>query len=374
MKRGMLRSAIVVALGSALVVTSGAGAAVAAAPHAEESWSVQAVPSPTGATGVALNGISCLNPELCIAVGGSSLGALAEEWNGTAWSIQATPSPASGDVLDSVSCVSATACEAVGSAGAGAGALAEAWNGTSWTVQSTQTTGGASLASVWCGSPAECVAVGSNNNGPIAEGWNGSSWARQPGLPPPNPRPHHMLPVALNGVWCSSARSCTGAGYAFDIPGPALLATAAWNGKKWTWSGPGSLGRLNAISCSTQVCVAVGQTAAPFPRPHVPGPLSLINPGDDGGTEVLPPNPKGASDGSVNSVSCSAAVCEAVGGTSLGTLAERWNGTRWHLQPAPSPSAGPGQLAGIACTSARACIAVGTANGAPLAEAYSRSG
>ena len=40
MKRGMLRSAIVVALGSALVVTSGAGAAVAAAPHAEESWSV----------------------------------------------------------------------------------------------------------------------------------------------------------------------------------------------------------------------------------------------------------------------------------------------------------------------------------------------
>ena len=183
-----------------------------------------------------------------------------------------------------------------------------------------------------------------------------------------------MLPVALNGVWCSSARSCTGAGYAFDIPGPALLATATWNGKKWTWSGPGSLGRLNAISCSTQVCVAVGQTAAPFPRPHVPGPLSLINPGDDGGTEVLPPNPKGASDGSVNSVSCSAAVCEAVGGTSLGTLAERWNGTKWHLQPAPNPSAGPGQLAGIACTSARACIAVGTANGAPLAEAYSRSG
>jgi hypothetical protein len=368
MKCAMPRLAMSVALASALVVTWGASAAVAAAPRAGDGWSIQAVPSPSGASDVALNGISCHAHKLCIAVGGSSLGTLAEEWNGTAWSIQTTPSPTSEDVLNSVSCVSATACEAVGSSSTGA--VAEAWNGTSWTAQPTPALGGASLAGVWCVSAARCVAVGRNGNGPIAEGWNGRRWARQRGLPPPHPP--SMRPVALNGVWCSSARSCTAAGYAFDIPGPPLLATATWNGKRWTWPGNAVAGLLNGISCSKEVCVAVGQTAAPVPRPHVPGPLSLINPGNDGGTVVLPRNPKGASDGDVYSVSCPSAVCEAVGSTSLGTLAEAWNGTKWSLQSTPNPVAGPGLLAGVACLSARACIAVGSANGAPLAEAYAR--
>jgi hypothetical protein len=90
-----------------------------------------------------------------------------------------------------------------------------------------------------------------------------------------------------------------------------------------------------------------------------------------GGAVVLPPSPKGASNGNLASVSCRSAKCEAVGSTSLGPLAERWNGARWSLQPAPSPVAGTGLLAGVACMSATACIAVGSAGGAPLAEAYS---
>jgi hypothetical protein len=106
---------------------------------------------------------------------------------------------------------------------------------------------------------------------------------------------------------------------------------------------------------------------------HVPGPLSFVNLSGAGGTAVLPPKPKGANFSELNSVSCRSAVCEAIGDTGLGTLAERWNGAKWSLQPTPNPGAAADndQLTGIACTSPTACIAVGSANGAPLAEAYS---
>jgi hypothetical protein len=100
MKHGMPKLAMSVALAFAPTLILGGSAAVAAIPHSRGSWSIQGVPSPAGASNVALNGISCLSRTLCIAVGGSSLGTLAEGWNGTAWSI-----------------LSATACIAVGSAG-----------------------------------------------------------------------------------------------------------------------------------------------------------------------------------------------------------------------------------------------------------------
>ena len=42
------------------------------------------------------------------------------------------------------------------------------------------------------------------------------------------------------------------------------------------------------------------------------------------------------------------------------TLAERWNGTSWTIQPTPSPpGAHSSDLTGISCTSATACTAVG---------------
>jgi hypothetical protein len=46
----------------------------------------------------------------------------------------------------------------------------------------------------------------------------------------------------------------------------------------------------------------------------------------------------------------------------VGTLAERWNGTRWSIQPAPNPAPG-GLLAAVSCTSASACTAAGNLNG-----------
>ena len=78
------------------------------------------------------------------------------------------------------------------------------------------------------------------------------------------------------------------------------------------------------------------------------------------------PNPTGGSDVVLNGVSCaSASACTAVGGSSNGTtmvtLAERWNGTTWSIQHTPNPTGGSLIiLNGASCASASACTAVGT--------------
>jgi hypothetical protein len=73
-------------------------------------------------------------------------------------------------------------------------------------------------------------------------------------------------------------------------------------------------------------------------------------------------------------VSCtSATACTATGlsttsdGSNFKTLAERWNGTAWTVQPTPTPGAngrkGGALDAGVACTSGTACVAAGYSYG-----------
>jgi hypothetical protein len=74
--------------------------------------------------------------------------------------------------------------------------------------------------------------------------------------------------------------------------------------------------------------------------------------------------PSGAKSAELMGVSCSSsAACTAIGSyvTSAGTsatLAERWNGTEWAVQSTPNPSGSP-VLTGVACPSATSCEAVG---------------
>jgi len=95
------------------------------------------------------------------------------------------------------------------------------------------------------------------------------------------------------------------------------------------------------------------------------------------------PNPL-ASQGQLIAVSCSSATaCIAVGGrqgrTGAGvTLAESWNGTAWSVQKTPNPpGATESSLAGVSCTSATFCIAVGLATSPtsdqPVAEIWNGS-
>ena len=160
-----------------------------------KTWSVQATASPNSFSPLA--GVSCHPAGTCLAVGTTSANAstqapLAEQWTGTKWSNVHATDPSPGDLaeLDSVSCVSATDCVAVGDAGPTSGssvsALAEQWNGTSWTILTTPDPATFSaLDSVSCTSASHCVAVGGDaatatgSVRPLVEVWNGSTWTEQ---------------------------------------------------------------------------------------------------------------------------------------------------------------------------------------------------
>jgi hypothetical protein len=95
-------------------------------------------------------------------------------------------------------------------------------------------------------------------------------------------------------------------------------------------------------------------------------------------------NPAGALRSSLSGVSCNLGrVCTAVGGYFdtqgfQSTLAERWAGTTWTIQPTPNPAGSGGSvLNAISCNSSTACTAVGqyADNGVyvPLAERWDGS-
>src|SRR5258708_17705835 len=192
--------------------------------------------------------------------------------------------------------------------------------GTSWKLQRSPnaTLPGGQMDWISCSSAAAAAAVGTNLNTSglnvtLAERWNGVSWQREA---TPNPPGETGLdsPVLL-GVSCAAAHFCAAVGTDTKDFTETIMADV-WDGRSWK---------------SQSV-----------------------------------PTPPGTTSAGLNAVSCiSAKSCEAVGfyidnsGESI--LAERWDGTSWHLQPAPNPSGSTiAQLAGISCVSAISCEAVGS--------------
>jgi len=345
------------------------------------AWAIQPTPSPAGND--ALSGVSCTSATACTAVGysiGTSKTTLAERWNGTAWAIQPTPSPAGNDALSGVSCTSATACTAVGSDTGSQGypeaTLAEAWNGTTWAVQPTSGPDQGQLmwlAGVSCTSATACTAAGYNGAAAgvtLAEAWNGTAWATQP-----TPSPTGAQASALTGISCISATACTAVGNATNnaaIFGDVTLAER-WNGIRWavmpTPKVPGAItgylaqSTLSTVSCtSVSACTAVGYYRAPNSSS---GYFAGLAERWNGTKWAVQPLPTSAEFSPLTGVSCmSATSCTAVGIYFTTTvpyrvLAERWNGTRWAVEPAPNP-AGSVTMGGVSCTSATACILVGS--------------
>ena len=299
----------------------------APAPAGTTTWAIEPTPNPPGGTSALLFGVSCVSAASCTAVGisenSSAITTLAEHWNGSAWAIQATPNPPRAAVtnLVAISCVSAASCTAVGTYRFSSRPilpLAESWNGSTWAIKPVPHPAGATatdLSGVSCRSASDCTAAGDYQNSTgqlltLAERWNGTSWTIEP---TPSPSTVDNL---LNAVSCASATECTAAGEYENASGQTVSLAEHWNGSTW----------------------AMQNT----------------------------PNPPGATVSSIAGVSCvSAGNCIAVGGSG-GTnpevpLAEHWNGSTWAIQPAPAPpTAGPfSSLAGVSCTSATTCTAVG---------------
>ncbi len=132
-----------------------------------------------------------------------------------------------------------------------------------------------------------------------------------------------------------------------------------WNGTKWRIqpvpapSSPG--GFLSGVACtSPSVCTAVGA------RTDASGnPIGTLAERWNGTRWRIQRTPNPAAGAGLSAVSCtSSSACTAVGGSEAGTLAERWDGTAWRIQPTPKLSGAENFFNGVACK-AHACTAVG---------------
>ena len=352
-------------------------------------WRTQAAPNPPGAAASSLNGVACMAHSACVAVGATTsrsrtMVTLAERWNGTSWRIQPTPTPAGGGALISVSCTSRTACTAVGGTASGR-VLAERWNGTTWTIQPTPNPAGsvqAFLLAVSCTSPSACLAVGaysttSSQSGPVrslAEQWNGKGWTI---LPTPNPA--KAVQSFLGPVSCTAPSACTAIGEQHSAAGIVHTLAERWNGTTWriqpTPNPPGvQFASLAGVSCTSgSACLATGGSDLGTLAERWNGTAWRIQP---------TPNPPGGQNILLASVACPApSACTAFGfdETSSGqhlTLAERWNGRTWRIQPTPAIVAADIGLPAVACPTLSACVAVaGYTNNGPnltLAELWNR--
>jgi hypothetical protein len=382
------------------------------------TWSVQTTPNPAGTTDASLSGVSCTSTSACTAVGSYSAGtstlSLAERWNGTSWSIQATANPTGSPVfapLSAVSCPTATRCVATGEG------ISETWTGTSWTLSKLpplpgNTGGGGDMTGVSCVAATYCVAAGSYYDDAVlnvvAMAWNGVKWFTQStplsssndesgfsdvactatnactavgSYHDPvdgnralgevwtlrwqetyNPSPTGSIGAGLDGVSCVSAKFCMAVGN-FQTSSNFQSLAQSWDGSFWTSQATPqpTISYLNGVKCtSTTACVAVGD--------YLNGstPVSLSENWDGSGWHMkTTPNPTGSGESILTSVDCSASnACTAVGfykkanGNQL-SLAERWDGSAWSIEPTPNPSGTTIELGSISCASSSSCMAVG---------------
>lgn len=118
---------------------------------------------------------------------------------------------------------------------------------------------------------------------------------------------------------CSSGTDCTSIGSWSDADGPIRALAESWNGTSWALQharNPAGLqmSELFGVSCAGALaCVAVGHWST------------------------------------------------SLNGIPSYTLAERWNGTAWRIRPTPNPEGATNStLNSVCCSSADACVAVGS--------------
>ena len=327
------------------------------------SWSTQRAPASPAAVYIStLLDVSCASSTRCIAVGlawtsgNDEFVPIAERWNGQSWSMQSVPNPGAGSAgfarLNAVSCVSNGVCMAVGTLNGAS--FAERWNGKSWSIESIPNATEISFESVSCASPTMCTAAGTAYvnfaDVPAVGQWNGTSWSTQT-----LPVPAGSAQAQLLNVSCSGPRRLRG-------------------------------GRLRHDDCQRGVPLSVGDDAGRAVERHFVGtaddaqpPRRVDQPVERGCVHLsglhrcwlyrirecrqpcgamernlwaiqptpTPSVPAGAvSEGVVlDGVSCTAPdACAAVGSYGWGytvsgssTLADRWDGAAWVIQPTPNP-------------------------------------
>ncbi|HWO84381.1 MAG TPA: S8 family serine peptidase [Solirubrobacterales bacterium] len=241
------------------------------------SWAVQTTPNPVEAKETHLKGISCKEITACIAVGysgsGSTSSLVAMRGNSGTWTLQAVPLPtgvgATGGELTGVECNSASSCVAVGRYYLTATtywAMISTWNGTSWTSVAApkppEEPKRSTLLDISCSSASSCTAVGGSMNKSGTQvtyvvKWNGTSWSWQT-----SPNPVGSTNTPLQNVSCVASSPCVAVGDWLDSSGVWRPMAQYWNGTAWVIepveipSGQ-TFGLLAGIACRS-TCLSVG--------------------------------------------------------------------------------------------------------------------
>jgi hypothetical protein len=263
-----------------------------------------------------------------------------------------------------------------------------------------QQTGGWDLVAISCVDASTCTAVG--GNGLIMDG-AGSSWTPTNLTPPADYQPSQYGEIThLDSVSCASATSCAAVGLYTSTSSPydrmlAVKVNGVWQPAVQPpalSTGPGSgipsgppfttlLGGadtdgLQKVSCTSQLCVAVGQyqwgtvhTSMGYRRSAEA--LVVSGSGDGQWTSLSAPLPGDANapgpDAVLSDVSCVGTECGAAGsyrdttGQTQGLLVTDSNGTLTAVKaPLPANAAASNQYAiveAIACPAAGECSAAG---------------
>jgi hypothetical protein len=174
----------------------------------------------------------------------------------------------------------------------------------------------------------------------------------------------------LAAVSCVSSRFCVATGaalFASGIIAPLVVRSkgAGWQAERLIRPRWAQQALLTGISCSSEsACTAVGQFVTWRQRS-----ILLVERWDGSvWRRQRAPLPAGFSGGGFNGVSCdSRTSCTAVGdvdsqSVARRALAERWNGKAWSTQfiPGVTNTDSDSTLGGVACSNARACVAVGS--------------
>jgi hypothetical protein len=310
--------------------------------RATSTWQLETVPLPAGTLAAFPSAVSCSAADDCTAVGTYATQtqelSLAERWNGFAWSLETVPTPAGAfaTTLSSVSCTSASDCEAVGGAVSqtGSGPLAERWNGSTWSVQTTPTETGGFLAVVSCPSSGSCTAIGS-------PGATGAPARLRPGSQLPRPG---LLSVAprVSSLGLRSLRAASGSPSRRSPSVYALAVAAPLFGR--------SADRQLRTAGAPSLTLAEQWNGTSWSVVPVPG-----------FTGAASSQPFGVSCGSAHSCFATGYYTDSISGDQL-PLLERWSGSRWTLASLPIPSGTVDtRLFDVSCTAANACTAVGEA-------------
>jgi hypothetical protein len=180
------------------------------------------------------------------------------------------------------------------------------------------------------------------------------------------PAPVGGTNVSLSTVSCPSSTVCIGVGEFKNSSGTWLPLAENWNGTEWQLMSPPSpagakTSYFEGVACfSLTACTAVGSYTNSS-GVHLP-----LAERWNGTTWTIQeaPSPTGAETVVLRAVTCeSATACTAVGSSTksgtYSTLAESWNGTSWSIQAIPN-SGGLNYMAGVSCVSTSACTAVGS--------------